>query len=72
MTPKVLRCCRNSPIVCRNEKDNIVLFYSNSDNIDNVGHFHVKCSVCEYEFNVWECDDNKIHEMFGNNWRLYI
>ncbi len=63
---KELKCDR-----CFNTKDNKILNYSNN-NIDNVGHFHIECKVCGRNLNIWDCNDDKIHEMFGNNWRLYL
>lgn len=45
--------------------------YSSTDNVDNVTHSHVKCLKCEKQYNIWNCGQEKIKEMFGVSWRLY-
>jgi hypothetical protein len=45
-----------------------ILHYS-VDNIDKLGHFHLKCD-CGAELNVWE-EDGRVKQIFGPSYKLY-
>ncbi len=31
-----------------------------------------KCPNCEYQFNEWHIDENKLKEIFGENYKIYL
>lgn len=56
---------------CKSNKIKI-LYQSDQDNLDNLLHYHCECQDCGYQFNVWNCSIDKLAEVFGQNFRLYI
>jgi len=58
---------------CQSKEIKKVIRYNDgSDNMDNLGHFHLECQQCSWHFNLWESPLEAIKKAFGNNWKLYI
>lgn len=63
-------------ILCPNKKCNVVsthlVIYENDgrDNIDGLGHSHMKCSICGYNWNRWHSYD-KMKAVFGKDHEIY-
>ena len=57
---------------CKSKDMKKVISYNNgSDNIDGLGHFHLQCEQCGWNFNLWEAPLEAVKKAFGNNWKLY-
>lgn len=51
----------------------LVKFHSNGDdNIDKLSHSHLECPFCGKQFNVWHCGIERLKQVFGKNFELYL
>ena len=48
---------------------NVISHSKGDDNIDNIGHFHLECQVCGANFNLWECDEERIIKLLGKSYK---
>ncbi len=63
-------CPREFPRKCGNKYKNLILFeHQDSD----MPHIHLRCAMCDYEWGEWVgVPLEKIKEIFGENWELYV
>jgi hypothetical protein len=59
---------------CQRKISNPIVKYHNSgsDNIDNLAHSHLQCPFCGWQFNRWHCGIDRLKEVFGNQFHLYL
>lgn len=41
------------------------------ESLDNLGHLHLECKVCGWQFNHWTVDRKIVKKIFGDSYSLY-
>jgi hypothetical protein len=62
----------NCPRCLKTNLNKLIYSFDGSDNIDNLPHYHIECLDCGKNFNFWDCSTDRLAEVFGMNWRLYV
>jgi len=67
------RCkCPNKESCGRVEDHKVMEYFESTTNIDHASHWYIVCKNCGHHFNIWECTEDKIKEMFGENYKNYL
>jgi hypothetical protein len=64
--------CPNPRFKCLSKEFKLIRFFDGSDNIDSLSHSWYSCCVCGYHFNKWNCSLERLKEVFGDNYSLYL
>lgn len=47
-------------------------FNDGTDNVDNLPHSHLECPFCGQQFNHWHCGVERLKEVFGSQFTMYL
>ena len=62
-------------VICPNcrsdESKEIKSHYDKDSNVDGIENWHLECKKCGCNFSHWNCNIDKLKQMFGPNWEQY-
>ncbi len=57
---------------CKNYQEvNILGEKKAEDTIDKLGHLHLECKMCGWQFNVWTADKETVKKVYRDSYDIY-